>query len=242
MNIKKYARTSKTLVEFIIALIGLVLILVDSLKLKIGALSGIGTSLLASSIVVFLTDFLLGEDDEISKWGLVKVYSTRGEMNHSCDKFLQRAKRVDAIAFGMRSWRSSQKQAIERILKQGGNIRIITMHPENEYIKAQEKDENATNGEIKNSITSLLKWADALNAKNYPGKVYVRCHMHLPQDFMFLMDNRVFTGPYVYGKPSQQTVSFEYKSTGDAYEYYSRHFEDLWSNSEFCHEYKTYGK
>lgn len=238
MDFKKIIRRSKTLVEFIIALIGLVLILVDTLALHIGALSGIGTSLLASAIMVFLTDLLLGtDDDEVKKWGLEKVYKTRGEMNHSCDRYLQKAKFVNAIAFGMRSWRTSQNKAIERILKQGGNIRIITMNPDSEFIAAREKDENATKGEISNSIRQMIVWADTINAKDYPGKIMIRCHWHLPLDFLFLLDNRLYTGPYEYGKISQQTISFEYNSSGTAYDYYREYFEDLWNNQEFCKEY-----
>ena len=232
---KRHLRKNSTLAEIIILLAGVVMVLAAAGH---SIIIGIGTSLIASAVVVFMTDTLTGRDEDtsVSNWGLAHVYDTRGEMNKSCDVYMAKAKSVDVIAFGLKSWRDSQQKEIENILKNGGRIRILTMEPECETLKARERDEKAIEGEIGHQIENLIAWADAENQKGYSGRIEVRCHDHLPPDFMFLMNNRLFTGPYEYGKGSQQTISFEYSSPGDAYKYYKDYFERLWNDQSFCTE------
>lgn len=237
--LKKIIRTNKTMTEIIIIMVGLGLIALGKIKGPSVAAEisfGVGTSMLASAIVVFMTDAFVGGDDieQIRKYGLETVYKTRGEMNGSCDHYLQKAKYVKAIAFGMRSMRASQTKAIERILSEGGSVQIITMKPYCSNLKAREKDELAAEDEISNTINQLIEWAKSINAKNYRGKLEIRYHEAQPQSFVFLMDNRLFTGPYEYAKSSQQSISFEYNNSGTAYEYYSEMFNDLWTNHDFC--------
>lgn len=228
---KKYLRKNSTQAEIIILLMGILMAVTN-----IPVVKDIGGSLIASAIVVFMTEALIGRDEDasVSNWGLAHVYNTRGEMNKSCDVYMAKAKSVDVIAFGLKSWRDSQQKEIENILKNGGRIRILTMVPKCETLKARERDENVIEGEIGHQIENLITWADAENQKGYSGRIEVRCHDHLPSDFMFLMDNRLFTGPYEYGKGSQQTISFEYSSSGDAYKYYKDYFERLWKDPAFC--------
>ena len=235
--IKKYIRKNTTLVEFIILLIGVILVLAGK-RFGYSTLSDIGVSIIAAAVMVFMTDVLVGssEQDVIRKWGLEGVYRTRGEMNNSCDVYLRSAKSIDIIAFGLRSFRDSQRYNVERILKDGGKVRIITMTPGCENLKMREIDENQPEGHISHEIDDLRKWADELNATNFKGKIEIRYHTHQPQSFLFLMNNRMFTGPYVYKKDSQQTISFEYNNFGTAYEYYSNYFNELWNDASFCSE------
>ena len=240
--LRKYIRKNATLVEIIIALVGLALIIVD--QTTRGILADIGVSVLASAIIVFLTDVLMGTGDqgEARKWGLEGVYRTRGEMNKSCDYYLKKAKSIDIIAFGLRSWRDSQEKAIENILRSGGMIRIITMKPGCENLAQREADEDQIPGQMSNDIESLIAWAKRLNSRKYKGKIAIRYHTHQPQNFLFLMNNRLFTGPYLFHKQSHQTLSFEYNNFGTAYEYYSDYFNELWNNPEFCEDALTTSK
>ena len=235
-NLRRHIQKNATLVEIVIALIGLLLIILGG---RIGdVLKDIGVSVLASAIIVFLTDFLRGAEDQenVRKWGLEGVYRTRGEMNTSCDSYLRKAKSIDIMAFGLRSFRDSQTKAVERILKNGGKVRIITMQPDCQNLRMREVDEKQPDGHISQEIRDLCEWAKRLNSKSYKGKIEIRCHDHQPQTFLFLMNNRVFTGPYVYEKASQQTISFEYNNFGSAYEHYSNYFNELWSDEEFCRD------
>lgn len=232
---KRHLRKNSTLAEIIILLAGVVMVLAAAGH---SIIIGIGTSLIASAVVVFMTDTLTGRDEDtsVSNWGLAHVYDTRGEMNKSCDVYMAKAKSVDVIAFGLKSWRDSQQKEIENILKSGGRIRILTMDPKCETLKARERDEKVIEGEIGHQIENLITWANNETRRYYSGRIEVRIHDHLPSDFMFLMDNRLFTGPYEYGKGSQQTISFEYSSSGDAYKYYKGYFERLWNDRSFCKE------
>ena len=230
---KKIVRKKSSLVEVIILLVGIVFVLCG---FKSSVLSGIGASIIASAIVVFMTDVFIGgeESDSARQWGLEAVYKTRGAMNGACDSYLEKAKNVSVIAFGLKSWRDSQQKQIERILDSGGIIRIITMEPGCANLMARETDEHSLENEISHSIEQLIEWGRKENAKGFRGRIEIKHHTHLPLDFMFLMDNRLFTGPYEYGKDSQQSLSFEYNTVGNAYEYYKNYFNELWGDNDFC--------
>ena len=231
--LKRQFRKPKTVVIFLIMAVGLIFILWPGDN---RILQGIGVSLLASGIMSIMSIFFIYDEDAFRSakaWGLEHVFSTRGEMNHSCDEYMHHAKTIKVIAFGLRSLRDTQEADILRMLNQGNSIKIITMKPGCEALAMREKDERQ---EISESIEELIAWAKNLNAKDMPGKIEIRYHDHLPLDFMFLMNNRLFTGPYEYGKISQQTVSFEYSVTGAAYEYYEKYFDRLWTDENFCQD------
>ena len=224
-------RKPKTLVTIMIGLIGFILILLGGSN---NVLFGIGISLLSSGIVALISFLFLYDEDSfrsVKEWGLECVYRTRGEMNASCDEFMKSAKSIKAIGFGFKSLRDSQEGQILNILRKGGTIQIITMKPECDALKIRETDEGQNIGE---SIRDLIKWANKVNSMNLPGRIEIRYHDHLPPDFVFIMNNRLFTGPYEYGKISQQTISFEYRLTGYAYEYYEKYFDQLWNDKRFC--------
>ena len=170
----------------------------------------------------------------LKKWGIEAVYSTRGEMNISCDRYLKEAKSIDIIAFGLRSLRDSQSDTIEKILDNGGKIRIITMNPDCENLKQREKDELQEIGSIGYTIKKLAEWAEKLNKNTNKGRIEIRYYNSQPLEFMFLMDNRLFNGPYEYGKGSQQTISFEYNNVGKAYKYYKKYFNSDFSAYDHC--------
>lgn len=232
-NIKKHIRNNSTLAEALIFAAGVLLAVFGKTVLR-----EIGISMIASAIVVFMTDVFTDQDDleSVRQWGLEAVYRTRGEMNGSSDMYFEKAKSVDIIAFGLKSWRDSQQDQIERLLANGGKVRIITMKPGCCAIKARERDEHAGDNSMSHSIEQLIEWAKNENEKGFKGKIEIRYHDHLPLDFMHMMDNRLYTGPYEYGKDSQQTISFEYNNTGTAYEYYKNYFNKLWEDSGFCED------
>lgn len=242
-RIKFHIRKNKTLINFIIALLGIIAIIgggyLKSTHIQ-NICMGIGTSLFSSAIIVFITSVFIDDDSEsemlLKKWGIEAIYSTRGEMNISCDRYMKKAKSIDVIAFGLRSWRDSQSKTVEALLKKGCQIRIITMKPGCENLKQREKDELQEEGSIGHTIKQLAQWAERLNKKGREGKIAIKYYDAQPLSFMFLMDNRLFNGPYEYGKGSQQTISFEYNNSGDAYKYYSDYFNSLWENEEFCSE------
>ena len=154
-------------------------------------------------------------------------------MNISCEKYTKKAKTIDVIAFGLRSWRDSKNKEIESLLRNGCQIRILTMDPNGANLKQRELDEKQEIGSIALTIIQLQDWANKLNSRGYKGKIQIKYYDAQPLDFMFLMSNRLFIGPYEYGKGSQQTISYEFNTTGEAYKYYTEYFNDLWNDDEF---------
>ena len=100
---------------------------------------------------------------------------------------MKKAKRIDVIAFGLRSWRDSQSRAIEKLLKSGCEIRILTMNPNCENLRQRERDELQEAGSISHTIKQLADWAKKLNARSYPGKIEIRYYDAQPLNFMFLI-------------------------------------------------------
>ena len=238
-ELKRFIRKNQSLVNIIIVLLGVILIILSVHMPTPNSQSiwmSIGTSFFASGIVVLITSLLMEneeEEEKLSKWGIEAIYSTRGEMNVSCDKYMRKAKRIDIIAFGLRSWRDSQGKQIEKLLKNGCQIRILTMDPECENLKQREKDEKQEIGSIKYTIEQLIKWANLMNSRKYRGSIKIKIYDAQPLNFMFLMDNRLFIGPYEYGKGSQQTISYEFNTAEEAYKYYTEYFQNLWEDNSF---------
>ena len=230
--LQKQLRKHKSIVSIMLLCIGLLMILASKNNQVI---SGVGISILASAITTLVTIFFIDDEDkfkEAKEWGLAHVYSTRGEMNKSSGAYIKTAKSIKTIAFGMKSWRDARTDDVKALLHRGGSIKILTMDPDCPNLKAKERDDN--DNHIGESIRDLVKWAKKLNSESVSGKIEVRMHDHLPLDFMFLMNNRLFTGPYEYGKSSQQIISFEYEISGDAYDFYESLFDHLWEDPEFC--------
>ena len=138
---KRLLRQNKTLVNVIIVLIGIVLIVVSPwLKSPYAQtiFSGIGTSFLASGVVVLITLVLTDhteEQENLSKWGLEAIYLTRGEMNVSCDQYLKKCRKLDIIAFGLRSFRDSQEKVIEKLKDQYNYSRKVRSQNDNDYFQ-----------------------------------------------------------------------------------------------------------
>lgn len=224
-------RKPKTIVLLLISVIGVLMIVLFNGN---NIMQGVGISLLASGVISAMSVFFINDEDPVRTaraWGLEHVYKTRGEMNASCDEYMAHAKTIKAIGFGFRSLRDSQEGQILKILRKGGKVKLLTMMPDCDALKLRERDENQT---IRDTITELIQWAKDTNAKNYNGRIEIRYHDHLPLNFLFLMNNRMFAGPYEYGKISQQTISFEYSVSGAAYEYYEQYFDRLWNDAKFC--------
>lgn len=194
-------------------------------------LVNVACSLLASGVVI-LTTALIVERIKVSpldEWGIQKVYRSRQEMNPDCDEKNAKAKKeIDVVAFGLKHFR--EEFEIEPLLKRGVNLRIITMDPDSEFLPQREKEEGKTSGYIKKGIRDLVDWANALNDKNYKGRIEIRGYTSMTIDFYWRVDDTLFVGPYWYDADSQATISYCY-TAGKGFEEYTQYFEKLWNNS-----------
>ena len=146
--LKKLLRQNLVTVNIIIMLLGIVCIFVSvylSTENRQSIVMGLGTSFLSSGVIVFITSLFIDDSNErtqnLNEWGIEAVYKTRSEMNVSCGNYMSRAKKLDIIAFGLKSWRDSKKKTIEALLRKGCEIRILTMDPESMNLRQRELDE-----------------------------------------------------------------------------------------------------
>jgi hypothetical protein len=236
---------NERLVNLIVALLGVLLVIVGAVfwllksqEIFITISMSVGTSLIASAVVTYLTSIYIykrkKEKDITEFWGLNAVYESRQRMNDLCDSYLEDVEEVlDIIAFGLRSFRHSRKHLIEKKVRQGLKIRILTIHPDSIFLKQREQDEKVTPGYIRETIIQLYDWVRHLKeklAKN-PDDISIQFYDALPLDFYFRVDDVLFVGPYLYGKDSQQTISFEFRSNAKGFSDFVRYFEDLWGQS-----------
>ena len=227
------------IVGFIIILAGIGAILLDYFILKTAQniWISIGCSLLASGIVILATALLVDvkEVDALKKWGLVKIYKTRSEKGKDSDPELDKAKKqLDVVAFGLKSFRTMHDKKIEKLLRRGIDVRILTMNPDvnNIFLTQREKEENEPPGQILNSIIGLVEWADKLNKLKFTGKIIVKGYECMTLDFYWRVDNEVYIGPYCYGIGSQQTITYKFKEGKIGFDLYTDYFERLWNDKE----------
>lgn len=223
----------------IIIIVGIIIVLIDVFWLKTNQniWISVGCSLLASGIVILAQELLVEGKrlDPLEEWGLEKIYETRAEKNKESDPELDKAKQqVDAIAFGLKSFRAKHTKRIEKILKHGVNVRILTMNPDdnNIFLKQREIEEEETEGQIKNSIIQLVSWANRLNSRNYSGKIQIKGYKCMTLDFYWRVDDEIYIGPYWYHVGSQQTITYKFRKGKRGFDIYKDYFEELWNDSD----------
>lgn len=197
----------------------------------------VGCSLIASGLVILMHDFFIERKtiSELNDWKLTKIYNTRAEKNADSDPQLDKARYVvDAIAFGLKSFRTKQTKRVEACLRRGVNFRIITMNPNSQFVRQREFEENETEGQIKHTIEDLVIWANKLNTKNFKGRVLVKGYDTMTLDFYWRVDDVIYIGPYWYDVSSQQTITYKFEREGKGFTTYSEYFESLWENESLC--------
>ena len=197
----------------------------------------IGCSFIASALVSLVTIFLVERQaiNPVDEWKITRIYSTRAEKNADSDPQLEKAHyMVDAVAFGLKSFRTKQSKRVEGCLRRGVNFRIITMDPESPYVRQRAIEEKETEDQIKHTIEDLIQWADEFNAKGHKGRIMVKGYNCMTLDFYWRVDDDLFIGPYWYGVPSQQTITYRFERGGKGFTTYTEYFDTLWENSELC--------
>lgn len=237
------------LVNYLIMLFGIVLIVsskcIGTEKMLGQICVSVGTSLLASTIVVLISSKYLFKQNRIKeiieKWGVTGIFRTRSNMNEFSNMDLEKNEyKLDIIAFGLKGFRHSKDELILMKVKKGMKLRIITIHPESKFLKEREKVEGCIDGEIKNTIIQLDEWVKKLQEyQTMEDQVKIKYYNSLPLDFYFGMDKSIYIGPYLYGIDSQQTISFAFKCNSEGYDYYTNYFEKRWNDDQFCKEMDT---
>lgn len=239
-------------IEVVIFLIGLVAVilglLIDIKKLDTifrleraiaqNILISVGCSIIASSIISFITTLYLNSDNDARKvidiWGLKNI-EIRSILNSDINMQLENMSQgMDIVAFGMKNFLAAKGSLLEQKIKQGCTIRILTMHPDSQFLYQRDKEEGNVTGQIKNEILEMIKWAEKINdTQNNKGAIEIRSYNGLPQDMYQKVDNYVYVGSLHFGKTSQQTIAYEYKPGSKGADYYTKYFLSLWEDNSF---------
>ena len=168
-------------------------------------------------------------------WGIKNVFDTRQKMNvYLNDYWAELNSHLDIVGFGLKSFRDAKTDSIKDKVRNGLKLRILTLNPLSPFVKQREKDELETPGSIKKTILDLEKWVQMLKEISPDSNnVQLKFYNSLPLEFYWMQEDKLFVGPYLYGKGSQQIITFEYIKDSAGYVFYSRNFESLWSNDEF---------
>lgn len=217
-------------------LIGVALICLDIFKLETETKVwlNVGCSVFASGLVVLLTAIFFERKkvNPLDDWKISKIYKTRLEKNEESDPKLEKISHcVDGVAFGLKTFRTGQTKRVEDCLRRGVNFRLLTMAPDSPHVAEREAEEKESAGQIKNTINQLINWANALNKKDYRGKIIVKGYSCMTLDFYWRLDNDMYVGPYMYGVDSKQTITYKFESGGKAFQLYSEYFENLWNDN-----------
>lgn len=239
---RKEKISAERMINIIIMLIGLLLVIIGiavfSKEKASTILISVGASLIASSIVAFLSSIYIQRyrrAKEISEiWGIRSIEEKRTIMNTRIDECTGKAKRqYDIMAFGLKSLRDGNAKGINDLLKRGASVRILSVDPEIKALEDRDIQEKKTPGQTAYTIRQLTEWVDSLK-KNYPGQIEIKLAKHLPSEFYCRVDDSIYVGPYQYGKDSQQMITMEFKNPGKAFAYYEEYFDSLWKDSGYC--------
>lgn len=241
-------KKNKILANICILLLGIIFIGVGVLNFASSSevkniILNIGCSILSSSLVVLFTLVLLeddGRDDRLvelyDKWGIVNFFETRSEQNiATAEGFPTLKTQYDQIAFGLKSLRDAKGKKFEEKVRNGLKMRILTMNPNSLYLEERERIEGKQKGEIRQTILQLEKWIDKLKSISpNPNNIEIRYYDSLPLNYYCRQENDLFIGPYLYGKESQQTITYQFNNTGLGFKYYTEYFELLWNDKSFA--------
>jgi hypothetical protein len=199
----------------------------------------VGCSIIASSIVSYITTLYLSSDKEvrnvIETWGLKNI-GIRSILNVEINKNLEdMCQGMDIVAFGMKSFIDAKGSLLEeKVIKKGCIIRILTMCPDSTFLERRNIEEKNVSGQIKKEIEDMIQWAERIHKNpSRKGSIEIRSYDGLPQDMYQKIDDYVYIGALHFHKTSQQTITYEYKPKSKGAEYYTKYFSDLWKDDSF---------
>lgn len=219
--------------SYIICLIAVLIgILLTYMYGESQAAVGVGCSLIASSLFMFINVIVNAKESLLHSWGLVEILDKRSKKGEQTDHLIPKAKKLDCVAFGMKSFLDKPKtyENVLTYVNSGHIMRIITMDPNGQFIKQREKEENDSN--ISNTISKLKEWAEKINKEktNAKGKILIKAYSCMTLDFYWRIDNTIYVGPYPLKGSSQQNITYKFKAGKKGFDHYADEFENLWNN------------
>jgi len=195
----------------------------------------IGTSLIASGIVMFLELFreiLKGQlfkriYNIIFEGGLEFLYEKR-DLDKYDSLMKNIKKKVDITGYTLNAFYESYSDLIIEKVKAnpGIIIRIILVNPDSEFSKNRAKLENRKHESFKDSVERIKS--------SFHGYTNIKLRqIDSPLSTMiFRIDDIIFAGPHLHKKTSKSTLTMELNKKGWLFAEYEMEFERLWNDAK----------
>jgi hypothetical protein len=205
----------------------------------------IGSSLVAAGItgwVIFvyvLFSQSLSERVQIfTRFGLTLIFDTRSvHIRPEYDRRLNLANDgIDIMGFGLQSLRQDYGNDFES-WRNRAKVRILMLDPtfplvNQSYAMERDKEEHDDVGNIEKNVQRFLEELAPILQSQGAHSFEVRLYRCLPTLNIFRIDDEMFWGPYLIGKPSRSNPTFVAAKGGILFEKFKDHFDHIWANKE----------
>jgi hypothetical protein len=202
----------------------------------------IGSGLMATGIAggvlvtyVVLSDGLVQRYEIVSKFGIRGIFKGRSvSMREEYESRLDSARReIDLLGFGQRAFREDFGPSFETWARRGVAIRILLLDPQFpadiwQVSNQRDAEENNSACDIRRDVEVFLEATREL--RNQRHNFQVRLFRALPSINILRIDDELFWGPYLMGKPSRNSPTL-LVGRGSVYDTMVEHFEAIWSDS-----------
>lgn len=263
-KLNRLEKHSIYLLTIVMALFGIILILLsihyESEALLSKFLMAIGATICPSAIIVFVFEYYLQEKlakqlekslyTDVSlvanKLGLRRIYRNRAEWGKERIALYEKAKNVSYLAVAPNldppNNDDNMIKKYNELLERGVSFKFLVCHPENPFAtqfygyKDSDSSIEKFKKTIMNSLGRLKKIIDDCETNKYKGKIEVKVYKKPPLCYLQLIDNRVYSQPYLYGSEGQQAFMLEFIE-GNSADLFRKHFGKIWEEAVFLNDF-----
>jgi hypothetical protein len=203
--------------------------------------AAIGSGLMATGIAggVLVSYVVLSEDlvqryEVVNKFGIRGIFKGRSvSMREDYESRLDSARHeIDLLGFGQRAFRQDFGLSFESWVSRGVAIRVLLLDPQFptdtwKVSTQRDAEENNSEGDIGREVKAFLEATRELRGQSQ--NFEVRLYRALPSINILRIDDELFWGPYLMGKPSRNSPTI-LVGRGFVYDTMAEHFNAIWSD------------
>lgn len=203
----------------------------------------IGTSLIATGVAggalfvyVLLTEDIAHRYELISDFGVLDIYKARSVSIREVyeERLDDASEHIDLLGFGQKSFREDFGEDFSKWVDRGVSVRIMLLdptfpEPDAAVADLRDGEENHAKGDVGRDVEVFLRETSELRARS--DNFQVRLYRCLPMLNILRIDEELFWGPYLFGKPSRNAPTL-LVGRGPLYDVMLEHFEAIWTDRE----------
>jgi len=195
-------------------------------------LIGVGTSLLASGVVMLLEVWreiqrlsLLGNVNQIIfDAGLHAIHDHR-DLEEYYDRVSKARYKIDITGYSLNAFMDSHAEVVKAKATDSRapmSVRLLLVNPDSEFSKNRARQENRDPSEFSRSVERVREaFGDCDNAE-------VRLLDAPLSTMIFRIDNVMYVGPQFYATTSKRTLTLSLKHDGWLFRAYEEEFDRMW--------------